>query len=64
MWRQCFSCLVTLISSDSMMRIIKRSGKHSYSNQLLERKVCEAENEKIKVAAIVSTMYLETSWVR
>jgi hypothetical protein len=40
-----------------MMRIIKRSGKQSYSNQLLERKVCEAENEKIKVADIVSTMY-------
>jgi aspartokinase len=56
MWRQWFSCPVTLIASDTTMKIIEMSKKHSHSNLLLERKVLKIEDEKIKVAAIISTV--------
>jgi hypothetical protein len=54
MWRKWFSCLVTIVSSDSTMKILKMTGEHTHSNQLFERKIREIEEDKIKVAAIVS----------
>ncbi len=56
MWRKQFSFPVTVISSDITMKLLKMTGEHTHSNQLLERKVHEMEEDKVKVAAVVSTV--------
>ncbi len=55
MWRKRFSCPVTVVSADITMKLLKMTGEHTHSNQLLERKVHEIEEDKVKVAAVVST---------
>jgi hypothetical protein len=42
-----FSCPVTVVSSISSQKLISRSGEHRHSNQLIERKVKDIEDEKI-----------------
>ncbi len=71
MWRKWFSCFVTIVSSDSTMKILKMPDQHTHSNQLLVRKIREIEEDKIKVAAIVSIMLsctimarLQSTWIR
>jgi hypothetical protein len=56
MWRKRFTCPVTVVSSDITMKFPKTSGEHTHSNQLLERRVREIEEDKVKVAAVVFTM--------
>jgi hypothetical protein len=46
-----FSCPVTVVSSISSQKLISRSGEHRHSNQLIERKVKDIDDEKIKMAA-------------
>jgi hypothetical protein len=38
------------------MKILKTTGEHAHSNQILERKVREIEEDKMKVVAIISTV--------
>jgi hypothetical protein len=45
-----FSCPVTVVSSISSQKLISRSGEHRHSNQLIERKMKDIEDEKIKMA--------------
>jgi hypothetical protein len=55
MWKK-YSCPVTLMTTDSAMKIHKMSGDHNHSNLLLENNIHDVEDEKIKVAAIVPSI--------
>jgi hypothetical protein len=62
-YRQKLSCPVIIVSSISSQKLISRSGDHWHSNQLIERTVRDAEDEKIKMVAQNPTVSPPLSWV-
>jgi hypothetical protein len=55
-WKRKYSCPVTLVTTDSTMKVFKLSGNHNHSNQLLEKSVRDVEEKKIKMAALVPSI--------
>jgi hypothetical protein len=55
-YRQKFSCPVTIVSSIFSQKLISRTEDHRHSNQLIERTVRGVEEEKVKLAAQMPTV--------
>jgi hypothetical protein len=60
MMKQRYSCPVTLVIKDSTMILDKMNGEHTHGNMHIEQKVREVEEEKIKIAAAISTVVSRT----
>jgi hypothetical protein len=61
MMKQRYSCEVTIVIKDSTMLVDKMNGEHTHGNMLIEQKVREVEEKKIKIAAAISTVVPRTT---